>query len=97
MNEFFQYSDNEYISIGGGTSHQEIQRQKNQDENFKMGYYGLKLDNNLTRGESHQCDTYLNRTLSSTDKFIAEVVELWTFSSSTTKKNSNLVFSVKLN
>jgi hypothetical protein len=79
-NTYFQYSNHECIFIGGGTSHLEMKRNQT-DTPIDMGYYGLSLDGNLSKGTSHTCDTYLNRTLSATAEFAVESIELWCFTS----------------
>jgi len=76
-NEYFQYTTHQIIGIGSGTSQQEIAL--GESRKADLGYYGLRLDTDLTRGTSHICDTYLNRTLSETENFAVGAIEVWSF------------------
>jgi hypothetical protein len=78
-NDYFQYSNNESIFMGGGTRKQE--ELVSSPEKSITCSYGLWLDEYFFKGSSHTSDTYLNRTLAGSDEFTAEVVELWGFSS----------------
>jgi len=89
VNDFFQFGENNFISIGGGSaSSNAMKLRKSPSTNLSRnsssesigngsGQYGLWLD--LVAGTSSTCETYLNRPLGSNQDFEVIVLELWTF------------------
>jgi len=79
-NDYFQYSDNSSLFMGGGTKKQEEMAEKD-NENTHKGHYGLWIDKDMETGTTHVSDTYFNRTLASSEQFRIITLELWGFAS----------------